>query len=171
MFLIDFINPYTVLFLVVVFVLAYLLKKSFEREILTPEGVTEELYPLIGDEVRFSKHFRTFLSGKRIEGTGRATGPPFHEEDAVTLTLKGVEEGGDATGGVLFPFEMKILFLRVVAPTEVKRDDVASFKGFLVGAEIRGRIVRLIIDISELTYVGSSLDLESDLEDGVPLDF
>ena len=54
MFLIDFINPYTVLFLVVVFLLAYLLKKSFAREELTPEGAVEELYPLLDDETRAS---------------------------------------------------------------------------------------------------------------------
>jgi len=170
MFLIDFINPYTVLFLVVVFLLAYLLKKSFAREVLTPEGAVEELYPLIDDEGRFAKHFRTFLSGKRIEGTGKATGPPFHEEDVVVLTLLGVGENGDAYESGLFPFEMKILFLKVVAPTEVKRNDVVSFRGFLVGAEIWGRFVRLVIEISELTYVGNPDVSESDFGYTIPLD-
>lgn len=170
MFLIDFINPYTILFLVVVFILAYLLKKSFQREELTPEGAVEELYPLIDDGERFAKHFGTFLSDKRIEGTGRATGPPFQEGDVVVLTLKSAGESRDAPGGGLFPFEMKILFLEVMAPTEVKRDDVVSFRGFLVGAEPRGRIVRLVIEISELTYVGNPDDSESDFGYTVPLD-
>lgn len=171
MFLIDFINPYTATFLVAVFLLAYLLRRLFASEVLTPEGAAEELQSLIDDERRFVKHFKTFLAGKRIEGTGRALGPPTQEGDVVTLTLKGGGYAGDGSEGDIFIFDMKIIFLKVTAPTEVKRDNIVSFRGFLVGSDFERGVVKLVIEISELTYVGSPDDLKADLDNGIRLDY
>jgi hypothetical protein len=161
----DFITPSTVLLLAVIFLLAYFLKKSFVNEVLTPEGVVEELQPLVDDEKRFVKHVNSFLRGLKIEGTGSAVGPPLQGVDGVTLTLDGVGETDDFGGDPPF-FVMEIIFLKVSAPTEVKRDDLVSFKGFLVGAELLGTIIKLSIEISELTYVGADPDLEYDDDNG-----
>lgn len=171
MFITDFINLYTISFLVVVFLLAYLLRRLFVNEVLTPEGVAEELYPLIHDEVRFSKHFKSFLSGKRIEGAGMATGPPLQEGDVVVLNLKGGGYEEDASEDEIFIFDMKIVFLKVTAPTEVKRGDVVSLRGFLVGANYDRGVVKLVIEISELTYVGPPDERETDLENRLTLDY
>ncbi len=157
----DFITPSTVLFLAVIFLLAYILKKSFANEVLTPEGVVEELQPFVDDEKRFIRHFSSFLTGLKIEGTGRAVGPPLQGVDGVTLTLDGEGDTDDGWGDPSF-FVMEIIFLKVSAPTEVRRDDLVSFKGFLVGAELLGTIIKLVIEISELTYVGADPDLEYD---------
>jgi hypothetical protein len=166
MFLIDFINLYTITFLVVVFLLAYLLRRLFVNEVLTPEGVVEELLPLVDDGRRFADHFRSFLSGKRIEGTGTATGPPLQEGDVVVLNLKAGGYAEDASEDEIFIFNMKIVFLKVTAPTEVKRGDVVSLRGFLVGADYDRGVIMLTIEISELTYVGPPDDRGSNIENG-----
>jgi len=146
----EFFSIPTLIFLAVVFVVAYLLKRAFADETLTVIGVAEELFALLYDGGRFQRHVKTYLIGKPIVGEGEMTGVRRTEQGVTAITLRDHVYTDEADISV----EMVLLFFSVDAPTEIEPGDAAAFRGVLMEAGLSGRGLRLVIDVSELTHVG-----------------
>ena len=156
--MLELITLNTILFLLVIIAIAILIKRTFTEEILTPDIVATELYPLIDMGERLRQHFKTYLTGKRILGEGELTILPGPGDGVVTLTLS-TEIDLEYPEGRIKIF-MTLLFFRVDSPTEVAVGDLVTFKGILRDFVIRGEDyfpmkcdIELFIEISELTYV------------------
>jgi hypothetical protein len=146
----EFFSISTLIFLAVVFVVAYLFKRAFTDETLTVIGVAEELSALLYDGGRFHRHAKTYLIGKPIVGEGEMIGFRYTEEGVTAVTLWDDVYTDEMDVSV----EMALLFFSVDAPTEIEAGDAAAFRGVLMEAGLTGRGLRLVIDVSELTHVG-----------------
>ena len=145
---------YVIIFLFLIFVVALIIRRGFYEEQLTPLDVAEELLPLIDDDRRFVRHFRTYLKKKKITGEGRIAGKPFESRGTVAFTLAAISDAESSEDVTLDRVILTLLFFKVDAPTEVEDGYFVSFKGVLVDVNVRGSYLDLVIDISELTYVG-----------------
>jgi len=146
----EFFSIPTLIFLAVVFIAAYLLKRAFSDETLTVIGVAEELSALFHDGGRFHRHAKTYLIGKPIVGEGEMVGSRHTERGVTAITLRDHVYTDEADITV----ETVLLFFSVDAPTEIEAGDDAAFRGMLMEAGLTGRDLRLVIDVSELTHVG-----------------
>ena len=146
----EFFSIPTLIFLVAVFIAAYLLKRAFADETLTVIGVSEELSALMFDGGRFQRHTKTYLIGKPIVGEGEMIGFLHTERGVTAITLRDHVYTDEADISV----EMVLLFFSVDAPTEIEAGDSAAFRGVLMEAGLTGRGLHLVIDVSELTHVG-----------------
>lgn len=154
---------YVIIFLFLIFVVALIIRRGFYEELLTPFDVFEELLPLMDDDTRFVRHFKTYLKKKRITGEGQMAGNPFESRGTVAFTLTATSDLEYSEDISLDRVVLTLLFFKVDAPTEVEDGYFVGFKGVLVDAVVRGSYIDLVIDISELTYVGKGRESDIDL--------
>lgn len=153
---------YSIIFLLLILILALIIKRGFSEELLTPLGVAEELLPLTDDDIRFRRHFKTYLKKKRIMGEGRMGGGPSESRGTVAFALTAISDLEYSEDIFLNQVVLTLLFFKVDAPTEVEDGYFVGFKGVLIDADIRGSYLELVIDISELTYVGKGREIDID---------
>lgn len=151
---------YVIIFLFLIFVVALIIRRGFYEEELTPLDVAEELLPLIDDDRRFFRHFKTYLKKKKITGEGRIAGEPFESRGTVAFTLTAISDAESPEDVLLDRVLLTLLFFKVDAPTEVEDGYFVGFKGVLVDANVKGSYLDLVIDISELTYVGKRREID-----------
>jgi hypothetical protein len=151
---------YVIIFLFVIFVVALIIRRGFYEELLTPLDVAEELLPLIDDDRRFVRHFRTYLKKKKITGEGQIVGEPFESRGTVAFTLTATSDAQSSEDIILERVVLTLLFFKVDAPTEVDDGYFVGFKGVLVDADVKGSYLDLVIDISELTHVGKGREVD-----------
>ncbi len=154
---------YVIIFLFLIFIVALIIRRGFYDELLTPFDVAEELLPLTDDDTRFVRHFKTYLKKKRITGEGRIEGEPFESRGTVAFTLTATSDTESSEDVFLERVVLTLFFFKVDAPTEVEDGYFVGFKGILVDAGVRDSYLDLVIDISELTYVGKGREADVDL--------
>jgi hypothetical protein len=158
----NFISPFALVFLFAVLVLAYLIKRAFSDEILDPETVARELYPIADDDVRFERHKRIYLLHKKVFGEGRIEHIHIRDDGRTVMTLTSDAEISDDDTSKPQTFLIALLFFGGDAPTEAQNGEWVSFRGILRDVRVEKNIITQTIEISELLYVGKEPEDDSD---------
>ncbi len=158
------------LFLILIIAAAYYIRKATytSEEPFDVEEVVGELLPLIDDQKLFRRHLKNYLARKRIFGGGTVSRFPRVGQGVVVFPLE--ERVSARVNGAFWETDISIelSFYEPDAPTEVNVGDYVEFTGILLDVVVRMRALALMVEASEIQYVGDEPGTEASQEPPAP---
>jgi len=144
---------FSIALLAFIVISSLLVRWAFSSEVLTPEGVCEELSPILDDPARFSRHVNTYIRHMKIEGEGEIASDPNRSDSMTEIHLRMLTDSEKSSPDMRVNVHITLLFLAEDAPTEIKIGDRIEYRGYIKDVKSSGGILSLTVIASEILYV------------------